>query len=244
MIDVFEGDDEMAISDKDREMMKQVADYFESTRKADDPKAKYKPKREDSRSVNDTAAHFGITRAKAIKMLITMGVYDTPMSQDVQRLRKTGLSIKKIAEELGVSVGTVSSNLPYEDEIHGSNYASDHAIAMREYRAYERKQKERQVQAKQQDENNERKNKDMKQDEADKVADHTDEWKKDLDSRLSFTATDSRQECTPMLSQPKNTKKQHDFTRFNANFTLIIKYFSIASKNLLTIPISKPMFAM
>ena len=65
-MDVFEGDDGMAISDKDREMMKQVADYFESTRKADDPKAKYKPKREDSRSVNDTAAHFRITRAKAI----------------------------------------------------------------------------------------------------------------------------------------------------------------------------------
>ncbi len=50
----------MPISEKDRELMKQVADYFESTRKA--PNAKYKAKREDSRSINDTAAHFNITR--------------------------------------------------------------------------------------------------------------------------------------------------------------------------------------
>ena len=58
----------MPISDKDRELMREVADYFESTRKPDDPNAKYKPKREDSRSINDTASHFNLTRTKVTKM--------------------------------------------------------------------------------------------------------------------------------------------------------------------------------
>ena len=57
----------MAISKADWELMEKVAAYFESTRKVVDPKAKYRPKREDSRSVNDTAAHFSMTRSKALK---------------------------------------------------------------------------------------------------------------------------------------------------------------------------------
>lgn len=179
----------MAITDKDRELMEQVARYFESTRKVEDPKAKYKPKREDSRSVNDTVTHFNITRSKAIKMLITMGALSTQISEKAQKLRRQGKSIKDIAEALGVSVGTVSSNLPYEDEIHGSESASDHAKAMREYRAYERRQKERQVQAKL----DERKGSDMTEDRRDtRRDDGRDDWKKDLDSKLSFTETDSR----------------------------------------------------
>ena len=162
----------MPISDKDRELMKQVADYFESTRKPDDQNAKYKAKREDSRSINDTAAHFNLTRTKVTKMLVTMGVYDSPLSQQVQELRSQGMGVKEIAETLGVSTGTVSSYIPYEDEIHGSDDASDHAKCMREYRAYERMQKERQVQ--------ERKGQDV-------ATDSRDDWKKDLDSKLSFT---------------------------------------------------------
>ena len=69
----------MSITDKDRTLMEQVARYFESTAKenANDKKRKYKLKRDDTRSLNDTAAHFGITRAKAMKMLITMDVYAT-----------------------------------------------------------------------------------------------------------------------------------------------------------------------
>ena len=82
----------MSITDKDRTLMEQVARYFESTAKenANDKKRKYKLKRDDTRSLNETAAHFGITRAKAMKMLITMGVYATQLSGDVQRLRDEG----------------------------------------------------------------------------------------------------------------------------------------------------------
>ncbi|MBQ8093697.1 MAG: hypothetical protein IJ242_08995, partial [Clostridia bacterium] len=179
----------MAISDADWELMKQVAAYFESTRKAVDPNAKYRLKREDSRSVNDTAVHFNITRSKATKMLITTGALSTSISSDAKALRRQGMSLKEIAEELGVSVATVSSNLPYEDEIHGGDSASEHALAMREYRAYERMRKEKQVQ----------KNKDDHERELQTMSEHMtntrderEDWKKDLDSKLSFTETDSR----------------------------------------------------
>ena len=171
----------MSISDKDREFMKQVADYFESTKKKDDPNAKYKPKRENSRSINDTAAHFGLTRTKVIKMLVTLGVYDSPIASDVRRLREQGLSVKEVAGELGVSIGTVSSYIPYENEIHRGAEVSDHAKSMREYRAYERMQRERQVQ------------RDRQVQEGQDV-ESRDDWKKDLDSKLSFTETDSRRQ--------------------------------------------------
>ena len=172
----------MAIAKSDWELMKQVADYFESTEKndANDKSRRYKLTR-DSRSINETASHFHITRSKAMKMLITMEFFSTPVSRSVQELRTQGMSIKQIAEELGVSVGTVSSNLSYEEEFHGSDTPSEHAAAMREYRAYERMQKERQVQ--------ERKEQDM---DSIQDMDSTNDWKKDLDSKLSFTATESR----------------------------------------------------
>ena len=176
----------MAISKADWELMEKVAAYFESTRKVVDPKAKYRPKREDSRSVNDTAAHFSMTRSKALKMLITMGVYSTPVSEKARELRREGLSVKEIAKALGMSTGTVSSNLPYEEEIHGSDSAGSHALAMRGYRAYERMQRERQAP------NNERKGQGMSEKSLDKSSEAKEDWKKELDSRLSFTETDSR----------------------------------------------------
>ena len=196
----------MPISEKDRDMMRQVAAYFEGTRKAENPGAKYRLKREDTRSINDTAIHFGITRSKVQKMLITMGVLSTPVSTEVRQLRNQGMSIREIAETLGVSVGTVSSNLPYEDEIHGSETPSEHARAMREYRAYERMQKERQEQKKQDarsstgtglaifglEQSDSGIGSTLKPIEEERKM--SDDWKKDLDSRLSFTETDSRRQ--------------------------------------------------
>ncbi|MBR1707608.1 MAG: hypothetical protein IJ719_02115 [Clostridia bacterium] len=197
----------MAISDADWELMEEVAAYFESTRKEPDPTAKYQPKREDTRSVNETAAHFGITRSKTMKMLITMGVISTSISEKAQRMRAQGMSIKEIAETLGVSTGTVSSNLPYEDEIHKGAEVSDHAAAMREYRAYEKMQKERQVGKNTSDSEKERQN--MKE------KNYQDDWRKELDISMSFKETDTRRKRLTremmeevLLEQKEALKKQ------------------------------------
>jgi hypothetical protein len=209
----------MSITDKDRTLMEQVARYFESTAKenANDKKRKYKLKRDDTRSLNDTAAHFGITRAKAMKMLITMGVYATQLSGDVQRLRDEGKSIKEIATELGVSVGTVSSNLPYETEIHGNDGASDHAMAMREYRAYEKQLRERQIQNKKNKTNENKGAKEMSKDKTFNTKPTKDDWKKDLDSKLSFTETDSRRQRVTyeMIEDSEEDEQRRAFLKEN-----------------------------
>ena len=54
------------------------------------------------------------------------------------KLKKQGMSIETVAANLGVSTATVSTYLPYEDSIRDSLDPSEHALAVRSYRAYER----------------------------------------------------------------------------------------------------------
>lgn len=55
------------------------------------------------------------------------------------------MSIKEIAHDLGVSVATVSTALPYEDKVDHTLDPSEHTRDVREYRAYEKQQLERQA---------------------------------------------------------------------------------------------------
>lgn len=182
----------MAISQADWDFMRQVVDYFETTKKTPEQlkeqkekqkKRGYKAKTENTGSIKETAAHFKLTRTKVTKMLVTMGAYTSPLVSAVRELRSEGKSIREIAAELDISMATVSSYLPYTNEFHGSAEPSAHAQAVREYRAYEKAQAERQIQKKKE----ERQRHDMSEKRAD-----NDDWRKDLDSKLSFTETDTR----------------------------------------------------
>ena len=125
----------MPISEKDREFMEKVAEYFDSTRTEQEPNG----------SIRDTALKFGINRNKVRKILITMGRLESPITEEAVYLREKGMSIKEIAHDLGVSVATVSTALPYEDKVDNTLAPSSHALDVREYRAYERKQLTRQA---------------------------------------------------------------------------------------------------
>ena len=125
----------MPISEKDREFMEKVAEYYDSTKTAQEPKG----------SIRDTALKFSINRNKVRKILITMGRLESPITEEAVYLREKGMSIKEIAHDLGVSVATVSTALPYEDKVDNTLAPSDHALDVREYRAYERKQLTRQA---------------------------------------------------------------------------------------------------
>ena len=196
----------MALAKADWDLMKRVCDYFESTKLTEEQlraqrekqkKRGYEAKTDNNGSINETAAHFKLTRTKVTKMLVTMGAYSSPQVEQVQELRNQGLNVKEIAAQLKISVGTVSSYLPYTDEFHGTAEPSEHARAVREYRAYEKARAERQVQNQGKKAMMEERNgreQEMSKDEMDRVEGKTagDDWKKDLDSRLSFTATDSR----------------------------------------------------
>ena len=125
----------MPISDKDRGFMAEVADYYDSTITPQEPMG----------SIRDTALKFGINRNKVRKILITMERMESPITEIAVRLRKKGMSIKEIAHDLGVSVATVSTALPYEDKIDHTLDPSEHTRDVREYRAYEKQQLERQA---------------------------------------------------------------------------------------------------
>ncbi len=125
----------MPISVKDKEFMEQVAAYFCSTKSPLEPNG----------SIRDTALRFNINRNKVRKILITMGELESPITEAALQMRQQGMSIKEIAKNLGVSVATVSTALPYEDKVDNTLDPTEHASSVREYRAYEREQLKRQA---------------------------------------------------------------------------------------------------
>ena len=116
----------MSISPKDKEFMEQVAAYFRSTKSSQEPNG----------SIRDTAIRFDINRNKVRKILITMGEIASPITDTVLFMRQQGMSIKEIAKDLGVSVATVSTALPYEDKVDNTLDPTTHASDVSEYRAY------------------------------------------------------------------------------------------------------------
>ena len=84
--------------------MNEVVEYYLSTVDGEHPEG----------NMMDCSSHFGITRAKVHKILITMEAVDSPLHQDVVKLKGEGYSNDDIARILGVSSATVSINLPYE----------------------------------------------------------------------------------------------------------------------------------
>lgn len=118
----------MAISDKDKELIRQISGFYRSTKTADSPEG----------SIRETSIKFGLNRNKIRKILITSGDISSPITEKAMQLRKEGLAIKEIAKRLGVSIATISTYLPYEDNIHNSLDPSQHTLDVRNYRAYEK----------------------------------------------------------------------------------------------------------
>ena len=162
----------MPISEKDRNFMEEVAAYFRTTKAVDNPEG----------SLRDTAIKFGINRNKVRKILITTGDITSPITQRALKLKGQGMSIATIANKLHVSTATVSTYLPYDGIIKNGFDPAPHTQAVRDYRAYERRHIEKQVQ-------NNSKSENMSGFE---TIDSfwKDEWKDEI--KLSYTETDTR----------------------------------------------------
>ena len=66
-----------------------------------------------SKSIKATAREFKISEQKIRKLLISVGVWHSPLSDKIQELAASGLSVKKIAEQLKITTGAVDGYLPY-----------------------------------------------------------------------------------------------------------------------------------
>ena len=81
-----------------------------------------------------TAEEMGIAYAKVRKILITIGEYMTPFSENVLIMRCKGYSVEEISKELGTTEKRVSAWLPYERGIYNSPGISREAVRSSNYR--------------------------------------------------------------------------------------------------------------
>jgi Zn-dependent M32 family carboxypeptidase len=76
-----------------------------------------------------------MTRLKVRKLLITAGVYETPISGEVNRLHRQGKTIAEIQEATGLKRASVHSYLPYSKAIYKLEEASVTSERIRKYRS-------------------------------------------------------------------------------------------------------------
>ena len=69
-------------------------------------------------SLNVLANEFSMSRIKLRKLLITSGVYETPISRKVNELYNSGKTVKEIQTITGLSAASVSGYLPYQKTIY------------------------------------------------------------------------------------------------------------------------------
>lgn len=102
------------MKENDYNFINSVVDYYYSTVDQSHPKG----------NMSDVAQHFGITRPKVNKILITANVIDSPLHRDIMRLKKEGYDTNDISLALGVSATTVKINMPYEKVIYNGEEKS------------------------------------------------------------------------------------------------------------------------
>jgi DNA-binding NarL/FixJ family response regulator len=89
---------------------------------------------EQGLSLNQIEARHVCSKQKARKILITAGLYTTPLIKQIQKLYAEGKSIQEIAIELNLSGNAVSSMLPYSKGIYNAEYPSINAMKIRKSR--------------------------------------------------------------------------------------------------------------
>lgn len=76
-------------------------------------------------SLKETAKIHHISEQKVRKLLITKGVYSTPLADKIANLHAQGLTSKEIEDKLKMSRAAVNSYLPYEKAIYGDQLSEN-----------------------------------------------------------------------------------------------------------------------
>lgn len=126
----------MSINERDYEFMLKVRDAYENSQ--DDAAG----------SIRAVAAEFNLSRTKVRKILVTLGVIESDLTEKAIALKERGLRLEEIADELGCSMATVSTYLPYETVFYNGEEKSSGAIRLEKYRERNKRAAARQIQRK------------------------------------------------------------------------------------------------
>ena len=89
-------------------------------------------------SISETALQTEISTTKVRKILITMGLWSSPRSQQIRELSDQGKSSSEIAETLQISMVMVQNYLPYEKGLYDEPEKTDTAMRSEKYRTRNR----------------------------------------------------------------------------------------------------------
>ena len=124
----------MEINERDYEFMLKVQEAYEKN-----------PNGEVG-SIRAVATEFNLSRTKVRKILITLGAIESDITEKALVLKERGMGIEQIADELGCSMATVSTYLPYDTVIYNGEEKSSGAIRLEKYRERIKLAAENQVQ--------------------------------------------------------------------------------------------------
>lgn len=124
----------MDINERDYEFMLKIKNAFEKSQEG------------EVGSIRSVAKEFSLSRTKVRKILVTLGVIKSELTEKALALKKRGMGIEEIADELGCSMATVSTYLPYETVIYKGEEKSPGAIRHEKYRERNKLAASKQVQ--------------------------------------------------------------------------------------------------
>ena len=124
----------MDINERDYEFMLKIKSAFERSQEG------------EVGSIRSVAKDFNLSRTKVRKILVTLGVIKSKLTEKALALKKCGMGIEEIADELGCSMATVSTYLPYDTVIYNGEEKSPGAIRHEKYRERNKFAADKQVQ--------------------------------------------------------------------------------------------------
>ena len=90
---------------------------------------------EQGLSIKKIARQLQISEQKTRKILITAGAWSSPLSNQIQTMRKDGKSVDQIAATLCITRNAVLSYMPYDRGMKNAEYPTINALRIRASRA-------------------------------------------------------------------------------------------------------------
>lgn len=86
---------------------------------------------EQGEPIKRIAHRLSLSEGKVKKILITAGLYSSPLTRDIAERTKAGQTVEQIAVALGVSKNVILGNMPYTKGMYNAEYPTINAIRIR-----------------------------------------------------------------------------------------------------------------